>query len=265
MIWSSWGMKENLVADPDVFLCHNCGDCTTYCPRGAKPSEVLGAIRAYAYTMYGWPAGLAKLATSAKNLPILIGIPVLVIFVMWLISGGMHIPSKEEFSKYGYQHFFGHWEFKWYAKNIFFIVLIMLTSLGIAAISLYKGLTTMWKTMSENAEIGSAYRPSITQFVTQFLWPSLVEIVQQLHEGVDAGCKRLGDLLRISEAELLSYKNFGETSLTEIKEILKNKGLHLGMTSDELMSRDLGEQMEPAVATIMPRMIEVSGLTNDVR
>ncbi len=178
MIWSSWGMKDKLVADPDVYLCHNCGDCTTYCPRGAKPSEVLGAIRSYAYTMYGWPAGLAKLATSAKNLPILIGIPVVVIFIMWLISGGMHIPSREEFGTYGYQHFFGHWEFKWYAKNIFFIVLIMVSSLAIAGFSLYKGLTNMWKTMSENADIGSAYRPSVIQFVSQFLWPSLVEIVK---------------------------------------------------------------------------------------
>jgi quinone-modifying oxidoreductase subunit QmoC len=178
MIWSSWGMKENLVADPDVFLCHACGDCSTYCPRGAKPSEVLGAIRAYAYTMYGWPSGLAKLATSAKNLPILIGIPVVVIFVMWLISGGMHIPSKEDFGTYGYQHFFGHWEFKWYAKNIFFIVLIMVSSVTIAAVSLYMGLTTLWKAMAKNAGIASAYRPSVTQFVTQFLWPSMVEIVK---------------------------------------------------------------------------------------
>ena len=67
MIWARWGMKENLIADPDVFLCHHCGDCTTYCPRGAKPSEVLGAIRAYAYTFYGWPAGLAKLAIVGKR------------------------------------------------------------------------------------------------------------------------------------------------------------------------------------------------------
>jgi len=33
----------------------------------------------------------------------------------------------------------------------------------------------------------------------------------------------LGDLLRISEAELLAYKNFGETSLNEIKVMLKQK------------------------------------------
>ncbi|HUV63449.1 MAG TPA: DNA-directed RNA polymerase subunit alpha C-terminal domain-containing protein [Sedimentisphaerales bacterium] len=43
----------------------------------------------------------------------------------------------------------------------------------------------------------------------------------------------LGDLLRISEAELLSYKNFGETSLREIKAILDPKGLHLGIALEE--------------------------------
>lgn len=43
----------------------------------------------------------------------------------------------------------------------------------------------------------------------------------------------IGDLLNISEAELLSYKNFGETSLTEIKQILDQKSLTLGMSLDE--------------------------------
>jgi len=43
----------------------------------------------------------------------------------------------------------------------------------------------------------------------------------------------LGDLLNITEAELLSYKNFGETSLREIKVVLDSKGLHLGMALNE--------------------------------
>ncbi len=43
----------------------------------------------------------------------------------------------------------------------------------------------------------------------------------------------LGDLLNITEAELLSYKNFGETSLREIKVILEPKGLRLGMALEE--------------------------------
>ena len=43
----------------------------------------------------------------------------------------------------------------------------------------------------------------------------------------------IGDLLNISEVELLSYKNFGETSLSEIKAILEPKGLYLGMALEE--------------------------------
>lgn len=40
--------------------------------------------------------------------------------------------------------------------------------------------------------------------------------------------RTLGDLLRITEAELMSYKNFGESSLLEIKRMLQTKGLRLG-------------------------------------
>ncbi len=38
----------------------------------------------------------------------------------------------------------------------------------------------------------------------------------------------LGDLLRTTEAQLLAYKNFGETSLNEIKTMLTAKGMRLG-------------------------------------
>lgn len=178
MIWSQWGMKENLVADPDVFLCHQCGDCTEMCPRGAKPGEVLGAIRSYAYTFYGWPSGLAKLATSAKNLPMLIGIPSIIILIVWFLSGAMHVPSVEHFASHGYQQFFGTWDFRWYAKNIFFIVLFMVPAAGLAVFSVGMGITKMWKEMSKRADIKSAYRPSITQFFQMFLWPTLVETMQ---------------------------------------------------------------------------------------
>ncbi len=44
--------------------------------------------------------------------------------------------------------------------------------------------------------------------------------------------KTLGDLITKTEAELLAYKNFGETSLQEIKDILAQKGLRLGMGRD---------------------------------
>ncbi len=42
------------------------------------------------------------------------------------------------------------------------------------------------------------------------------------------GIETLGDLTKVSEIELLSSKNFGETSLVEIREMLANKGLAIG-------------------------------------
>ena len=46
----------------------------------------------------------------------------------------------------------------------------------------------------------------------------------------------IGDLLKVTEPELLSYKNFGETSLREIKAILESKNLRLGMNLEEKQS-----------------------------
>src|SRR5206468_2992024 len=45
--------------------------------------------------------------------------------------------------------------------------------------------------------------------------------------------KTLGDLTRVSEQQLLSSKNFGETSLGEIKEMLASKGLRIGQSLEE--------------------------------
>src|SRR5438874_8288171 len=45
--------------------------------------------------------------------------------------------------------------------------------------------------------------------------------------------RSLGDLLRTTEAELLGYKNFGETSLNEIKALLAQKGLRLGQAVED--------------------------------
>lgn len=47
------------------------------------------------------------------------------------------------------------------------------------------------------------------------------------------GIMTLGDLTRCTEQELLASKNFGETSLNEIKEMMASKGLELGQLAHE--------------------------------
>lgn len=41
MVWASWGLKEKLATDVDLWLCHNCGNCADLCPRGARPADVM--------------------------------------------------------------------------------------------------------------------------------------------------------------------------------------------------------------------------------
>jgi DNA-directed RNA polymerase subunit alpha len=61
----------------------------------------------------------------------------------------------------------------------------------------------------------------------------------------------LGDLVRLSEPELLSYKNFGETSLTEIRALLDRRGLRLGQPPEEI---DALLQGQPAIVEPQPRV-----------
>jgi DNA-directed RNA polymerase subunit alpha len=51
--------------------------------------------------------------------------------------------------------------------------------------------------------------------------------------------KTLGDLTRVTEQQLLSSKNFGETSLQEIREMMNSKGLRLGQSIEEGAQGDM--------------------------
>ncbi|MBW2603351.1 MAG: quinone-interacting membrane-bound oxidoreductase complex subunit QmoC [Deltaproteobacteria bacterium] len=109
MIAASWGLKDRLVGNLDIWLCHHCGDCTTMCPRGAKPGEVLAAVRSYAIADYAVPKSVGKAVNDPKKLPILMGIPVVVFIVLGLATGLLDFsPSLGE---HGIAHhqFFSTW------------------------------------------------------------------------------------------------------------------------------------------------------------
>ncbi len=78
MLEAQWGLRDRLVSDPAVWLCHNCGDCTDHCPRDARPGDVLGAVRAEAIRHFAAPRWLAAAAMSPAGLPWLLLLPVLV-------------------------------------------------------------------------------------------------------------------------------------------------------------------------------------------
>jgi len=107
MIAASWGLKDRLVGSMDIWLCHNCGDCTTMCPRGAAPGDVLGAIRSYAISEYAVPKFIGKAVNDPKKLPVLLGLPVVVFLVLGFITGLLDFtPGGDEIV---HSHFFSSW------------------------------------------------------------------------------------------------------------------------------------------------------------
>jgi quinone-modifying oxidoreductase, subunit QmoC len=95
MIHAQWGLKDKLFGNPDIWLCHQCSDCTAYCPRGAKPGEVLGAVRKLSIENYAMVGFLGKALGDPKYLLLVLAIPVLILLAALGIQGHLGIPEGE--------------------------------------------------------------------------------------------------------------------------------------------------------------------------
>jgi quinone-modifying oxidoreductase subunit QmoC len=82
MLMAGWGQTENLMRDPNVWLCYQCNDCSTYCPRGAKPGDVLAAVRDFCYEKFAFPSFMGKALANPRMLPALVLVPALLLLAM---------------------------------------------------------------------------------------------------------------------------------------------------------------------------------------
>jgi quinone-modifying oxidoreductase subunit QmoC len=162
MIWAGWGLKDKLVSDPDIWLCHHCGDCTTYCPRGAKPGEVLGAIRKQAIEHYAPVKFLAKAVNDKSKLFTVLAIPVVILFVLALVTPALNRILPESLMHEGA---FGNFINTWLVDATFIAAALF------AVWSAYKGITNMWADMKANSPKAPAgnLMQSIIAVVTEIL------------------------------------------------------------------------------------------------
>lgn len=73
----------------------------------------------------------------------------------------------------------------------------------------------------------------------------------------------LGDLTEVSEQELLAGKNFGETSLLEIKELLAAHGLRIGQNLHKIHSREhvVDQSLSPEEQALMSKSVSELNLS----
>jgi quinone-modifying oxidoreductase subunit QmoC len=139
MMYAQWGLKDKLFPNPDIWLCHQCSDCTAYCPRGAKPGEVLNAVRKLSIEHYSVPQFLGKAVGSPSYLVLLFAIPVVIFFIILASLGHLNpanIPLNEK-GQISYHEFLP----SIYIDSVFVPITFF------AVICLAMGISRYWKDM----------------------------------------------------------------------------------------------------------------------
>jgi quinone-modifying oxidoreductase subunit QmoC len=142
MVLAQWGQKDKLITSPDVWLCHQCSDCTAYCPRGAKPGEVLNAIRKQSIKHVAMIPFFAKVATDAKLIWLLFAIPMVFFYLIMPYKNIDMVPLNHE-GKMAYHLFmpvFPHIDVTFILTAIF------------AAASAFVGIKKLWAGMKANSD-----------------------------------------------------------------------------------------------------------------
>ena len=103
------------------------------------------------------------------------------------------------------------------------------------AAKILKDQLSIFITFEEEEETESAKDQEETEKLNENLFRSVDELELSVRSAnclKHANIKLIGDLVQRTEAEILATKNFGRKSLNEIKEILADMGLGLGMKLD---------------------------------
>ena len=162
MIWAQWGLKDRLMADPDIWLCHHCMDCSERCTRGAKPGDVLAAVREQAIKHYATPQFLAGLVNRIKQIPVMFmlvpGILLLLALLLRHPIEGLLGLGGSEHDEAFYASFFPHW-----------LLITFYTSLTMLAfVGLLGGMFKYWKAM-KTADLTAGRNIGETGIITSLI------------------------------------------------------------------------------------------------
>jgi quinone-modifying oxidoreductase subunit QmoC len=142
MVLAQWGQKDQLITSADVWLCHQCSDCTAYCPRGAKPGEVLNAIRKQSIKHVAMVPLFAKIAQDPKLIWLLFAIPMALFYAILVVVGnGSFTAPRAEGNIMAYHKF----------VPVPVIDTVFILTALFAGVSAFVGIKRLWSGMKSQA------------------------------------------------------------------------------------------------------------------
>ena len=93
------GLRDKLLASPELWQCYACGQCSESCPTQAEPSAFMASARRYAIASYD-RTGFARLMYTHTTLGVLISVMLAVLFAAFMYSshGAMSTTSLDIFA-----------------------------------------------------------------------------------------------------------------------------------------------------------------------
>ncbi len=181
MLATSWGLKDKVVKSSDIWLCHECGDCSELCPRGAYPGDVLSAARSVAIEEYATPKVFSKMVNDPKKVGIVFGIPAIWFAFLIFLTVFCRNAMEGIFSSIGLDWSHGVAVDALAHTNFVSTWLVDLTFVPLSivvALIFFKSLSNFVKDIHQNAvEEGKTKAQSVTLFG---LLPSVVAIIPEI-------------------------------------------------------------------------------------
>jgi quinone-modifying oxidoreductase subunit QmoC len=157
VLMAQWGLGDRIAADPAVWLCHQCGDCTERCPRDARPGDVVQGLRSQAIETLAFPGLIGRLVGNVRRTwPILLGAP----WVFWLLlwaGGVIDVPLGDRL--HAYEDFVPH--------GLLYAVFFPVA--GWVTLAAAVGGARFWTKMGEGAERRGSFLAG--------LWPVVGDIL----------------------------------------------------------------------------------------
>jgi quinone-modifying oxidoreductase subunit QmoC len=159
ILLAQWGLFDQLMGDPGVWLCHQCNDCSVRCPRDVRPGDVMAALRAMVVEKLAFPHALGSLVGNVKKTwPLLVFGPIL----FWVVLLGLTTGLQAHEAHHGLVPgpTMGQFFYDQYVPH-YLIYSVYFTAVAWVCLALFTSGMKFWKLMGDKQTRSGSFVPAI--------------------------------------------------------------------------------------------------------